>query len=73
MHPGEASTHLSLVCCVSVCVCAGFVKTEMTREYWHEGAIEPSESVTGLLERAAGLSLRNTGSFWHKDGQLLPW
>ncbi len=48
----------------------GYVKTEMTG---NSGLIEPTESVAGLLERIDQLTLENSGSFWHSNGELLPW
>ena len=47
----------------------GMVATEMT-----DGAgISPAESVAGLIARIDGLTLDDTGSFWHANGQRLPW
>ena len=48
----------------------GFVKTDLTN---HEGNITPTESVNGLMERIDELTLENSGTFWHADGQVLPW
>lgn len=48
----------------------GFVRTDMTR---HHGLVDPSESVAGLLARLDELSLDNSGSFWHMNGESLPW
>ena len=48
----------------------GFVKTEMTG---HNGNITPAESVEGLIARLDGLTLSNTGTFWHTNGEVLPW
>ncbi|MFP6685930.1 MAG: SDR family oxidoreductase [Polyangiaceae bacterium] len=48
----------------------GFVRTDMTR---HNGLVDPSESVAGLLARLDELSLDNSGSFWHMNGESLPW
>jgi len=48
----------------------GWVRTDMTS---HNGLIDPDESVSGLIARMEGLNLDNTGSFWHTNGDLLPW
>ena len=48
----------------------GWVRTDMTG---HNGLIDTDESVTGLLARLDELNLENTGSFWHTNGELLPW
>ena len=48
----------------------GYVRTDMTGQ---SGLIDVDESVTGLLERIAELNLENSGSFWHSNGELLPW
>ncbi|AXS84806.1 SDR family NAD(P)-dependent oxidoreductase [Marinobacter sp. Arc7-DN-1] len=37
------------------------------------GLITPEESAKGLAARIEGLSLENTGSFWHSNGEELPW
>ncbi len=48
----------------------GWVKTDMTG---HGGLVDTDESVSGLIERLNELNLENTGSFWHMNGELLPW
>jgi hypothetical protein len=35
--------------------------------------ITPEESVKGLLKRIDELTLENTGTFWHANGEVLPW
>jgi len=47
----------------------GMVRTEMTG---YRG-IPVEESARGLLERIDGLTLENSGTFWHADGRTLPW
>lgn len=47
----------------------GMVATAMTG---HQG-IPPAEAAAGVLARADGLSVENTGSFWHANGETLPW
>ena len=49
----------------------GFVKTDMTDHA--DGAIEPSESVTGILARIDELTIDATGAFKHANGEDLPW
>lgn len=48
----------------------GFVRTDMTG---HAGNIEPSESARGLLARIDALTLESSGTFWHVNGESLPW
>lgn len=48
----------------------GMVKTDMIRGH---GQIEPEEAARGLLARIDALTLANTGSFWHQNGEVLPW
>lgn len=48
----------------------GMVRTEMIGG---RGEVEPEQAARGLLEQIANLTLETSGSFWHADGQLLPW
>lgn len=48
----------------------GFVQTEMTGK---QGHIDTQTSAAGILERIEALSIENTGSFWHMNGDTLPW
>lgn len=48
----------------------GFVKTRMVN---FAGILTTGESVAGLTARIAALNLDNTGSFWHCNGEELPW
>lgn len=48
----------------------GFVKTRMVN---FGGLITPEESVAGLAKRIEALNLDNSGSFWHSNGDGLPW
>jgi NAD(P)-dependent dehydrogenase (short-subunit alcohol dehydrogenase family) len=48
----------------------GYVRTDMTGR---SGLIDVDESVAGLLERIDHLELDNSGSFWHSNGDSLPW
>jgi NAD(P)-dependent dehydrogenase (short-subunit alcohol dehydrogenase family) len=47
----------------------GLVSTPMT----HHTGIPPAESVGGLLQRIDDLTLETTGTFWHANGEVLPW
>ncbi len=48
----------------------GYVKTDMTN---HTGYIEPEESAKGILARIEELTLENSGTFWHSNGEQLLW
>jgi NAD(P)-dependent dehydrogenase (short-subunit alcohol dehydrogenase family) len=48
----------------------GWVRTDMTS---HNGLIDPDESASGLIARMEELTLDTTGTFWHTNGDLLPW
>ncbi|MCO4747614.1 MAG: SDR family oxidoreductase [Proteobacteria bacterium] len=48
----------------------GAVKTEMTRGH---GMVEADFAVAGLLARIDAMNLENSGSFWHAQGDALPW
>lgn len=48
----------------------GFVRTGMTAGH---GQLDPSESARLLLERMDGLNSENSGTFWHANGDVLPW
>ena len=49
----------------------GLVKTRMTN--FTDSGITTETSVKGLLARIEELSLDNTGTFWHSNGEILPW
>jgi short-subunit dehydrogenase len=49
----------------------GLVSTGMTN--FTPGGISPTESVRGLLARIDELTLETTGTFWHANGEILPW
>ena len=48
----------------------GFVKTRMVN---FGGLISPEESAAGLANMIESLDLENSGSFWHSNGEELPW
>lgn len=49
----------------------GLVQTRMTN--FNLNGITPEVSVKGLLARIDELTLDNTGTFWHSNGEVLPW
>lgn len=49
----------------------GLVQTRMTN--FTPSGITPEESVSGLLARIDELTLETTGTFWHANGEVLPW
>ncbi len=48
----------------------GYVRTGMTGG---QGLVGPDESAAGLLARIDALTLETSGSFWHANGEPLPW
>jgi len=48
----------------------GWVRTDMTSG---QGLLDPNESAAGILARLDDLDLAKTGTFWHQNGQVLPW
>jgi NAD(P)-dependent dehydrogenase (short-subunit alcohol dehydrogenase family) len=48
----------------------GFVQTRMVG---FAGDITPEQSAAGLAARIDALDLASSGSFWHSNGQALPW
>ncbi|MFB9147695.1 SDR family oxidoreductase [Halomonas alkalicola] len=48
----------------------GYVQTRMVN---FGGLITPEEAAAGIAERIAALSLATTGTFWHSNGEPLPW
>jgi len=49
----------------------GLVSTRMTG--FTSNGIQPQESVKGLIKRIDELTLDNSGTFWHSNGEILPW
>jgi NAD(P)-dependent dehydrogenase (short-subunit alcohol dehydrogenase family) len=47
----------------------GLVATEMTGGQ----GITTEQSAGGLIQRIDELNLNNTGTFWHAEGEILPW
>jgi len=48
----------------------GYVRTDMTGG---NGYISTTESAQGLIRQIERLKIENTGSFWHCNGEELPW
>lgn len=48
----------------------GFVATDMVGG---NGDISPDEAAERLVKRIDEVTLQNTGTFWHSNGDLLPW
>jgi len=47
----------------------GMVATDMTGGR----GISPEQSAHGLIQRMDALDMKHTGSFWHANGEHLPW
>ena len=48
----------------------GYVRTDMTGG---NGLIDTGESVWGMMKVLEKLDMDNTGTFWHMNGEELPW
>jgi NAD(P)-dependent dehydrogenase (short-subunit alcohol dehydrogenase family) len=48
----------------------GYVRTDMTGG---NGLIDVEEAASGLLDRLEALTPDNSGTFWHSNGDILPW
>ena len=49
----------------------GLVSTRMTG--FTRNGINTEESANGILKRIDSLNKNNSGTFWHANGQVLPW
>ena len=49
----------------------GLVSTRMTG--FTRNGINTEESANGILKRIESLNKNNSGTFWHTNGQVLPW
>lgn len=49
----------------------GLVQSRMTN--FTSSGITPEVAVQGLLRQIEQLTLDNTGTFWHSNGEVLPW
>lgn len=48
----------------------GFVKTAMVG---YGGDISTTEAAQRIARLLSGLNLQNSGTFWHSNGEVLPW
>ena len=48
----------------------GYVRTDMTGQ---SGNVTAEQSARQLVDRIDGLTLENSGTFWHANGEVLPW
>ncbi len=48
----------------------GWVKTDMTNQ---TGLLDPATSAKGLIEVMNSKDIKETGTFWHMNGEPLPW
>ncbi len=48
----------------------GYVRTDMTDG---AGNIDPADAAAQLVDRIDALTPETTGTFWHANGQVLPW
>jgi short-subunit dehydrogenase len=48
----------------------GYVSTRMVN---FSGDVSPEQSAQGLVKRLDELTLETSGTFWHANGELLPW
>ena len=48
----------------------GFVRTDMTGK---TGNVDPADAAQQLVDRIDALTPETTGTFWHANGQVLPW
>ncbi|HEX3695968.1 MAG TPA: SDR family oxidoreductase [Polyangia bacterium] len=48
----------------------GYVRTDMTGG---AGNVGPDESARMLIDRLDALTMTTSGTFWHANGQVLPW
>jgi NAD(P)-dependent dehydrogenase (short-subunit alcohol dehydrogenase family) len=44
-----------------------------TRMIGFAGDVNPTDAAQGLVARLEELSLSNSGTFWHANGEILPW
>jgi NAD(P)-dependent dehydrogenase (short-subunit alcohol dehydrogenase family) len=48
----------------------GYVQTDMTN---HNGNVTPKESAEKLVDLIMNKNFKDTGTFWHMNGEQLPW
>ena len=49
----------------------GLVRTRMIQ--FNPNGVSPAQAVTRLLARIDALTLATSGTFWHANGEVLPW
>ena len=49
----------------------GLVRTRMVN--FNAQGISPEQAVRGLLQRIDALTMETSGTFWHANGDVLPW
>ncbi len=48
----------------------GFVQTDLVN---NAGDVTPTQAAEGLVQRIEELTLQTSGTFWHANGEVLPW
>ena len=48
----------------------GMVRTDMTG---HHGDVDPATAAARIIQRMDALTLETSGTFWHANGEVLPW
>ena len=48
----------------------GYVRTDMTE---NTGNVDPDDAAKQIVDRLDALTLDSSGTFWHANGQTLPW
>jgi NAD(P)-dependent dehydrogenase (short-subunit alcohol dehydrogenase family) len=48
----------------------GYVRTAMTG---NQGGVPASQAAEQLIARVSALSIETSGTFWHANGEVLPW
>lgn len=52
----------------------GMVATDMTKRFGHGPAMQQADDTAGkLIARIDALTLETSGTFWHANGEQLPW
>lgn len=52
----------------------GMVATDMTAQFGHGPSMQRADDTAkNLVARIDELSMKNTGTFWHSNGEVLPW
>ena len=68
---GVSLAHDLKACGIAVAILhPGYVQTDMVGG---RGDITPVEAAQRLAQRIAELNLENSGTFWHSNGEVLPW